>query len=115
MLRVSEDDLDSEPYGPMLYQGKRFTGVAEDRLPDGTMNSATPYVNGWQEGPDYEWYPDGTLKAVGYYHKDIPVGVHCTWRPDGTLAREIEFTDGGRILRRRGFDRKGNVCWEDGG
>lgn len=115
MLRVSEDDLDSEPYGPVLYRGVRFTGVAEDRLPDGTLISVTPYVNGLQEGTDYEWYPNGTLRSEGHYHKDIPIGVHRTWSPEGVLVREIEFTDNGRIVRRRGFDGKGDVLWEDAG
>lgn len=115
MIRVNEDDLDSEPYGPVLYQGERFTGEAEDRLPDGTLVSLTTYVNGLQDGPDKEWYNDGTLRSEGQFRQGVAVGVHRTWDPDGHLVREIEFSDDGRILRRRGFDTAGNVTWEDAG
>ncbi|SFS94236.1 hypothetical protein SAMN05660874_04422 [Saccharopolyspora flava] len=115
MIRVNEDELDSEPYGPVLYDGERFTGEAVDLLPDGTMVSLTTYTNGLQDGPDREWYNDGTPRSEGEFHEGLPVGTHRTWAPEGNLIREIEFSEGGRIIRRRGFDATGNVTWEDAG
>ncbi|MGR3934060.1 toxin-antitoxin system YwqK family antitoxin [Streptomyces sp. BRA346] len=99
--RVREDDLDSyEQDGPVYYRGERYTGEAEERLPDGTLITLTSYLDGRQDGLDREWYPDGTLKSEAHFRDGIPVGVHRTWRPDGTLSSEVEFTDGGSILRR---------------
>ncbi|MDA3646477.1 hypothetical protein LZ318_04500 [Saccharopolyspora indica] len=112
---MNEDDLDGEPCGPVLYEGKRFTGESVDELPDGTLISLTSYANGLQDGPDQEWYTDGSKRAEGLFRQGVPIGVHRTWDPDGRLVREIEFSDGGRILRRRGFDTAGNVTREDAG
>lgn len=115
MIHVNEDELESEPHGPVLHNGARFTGVAEDRLPDGTLVSSTTYADGLQDGPDKEWFNDGALRSEGEFRNGVPVGVHRTWDPDGNLSREVEFTDGGRILRRRGFNAAGEVTWEDAG
>lgn len=115
MTRVSEDDLDSEPYGPALHQGVRFTGEAEERLPDGTLISLTSYVDGLQDGLEQEWYSNGALRSEGNFRQGMAVGVHHTWDPDGNLVRQMEFSDDGRVLRRCGFDSAGNVTWEDAG
>lgn len=112
---MNEDELDSEPHGPVLHDGVRFTGVAEDRLPDGTLVSLTTYVDGLQDGPDEEWFNDGTRRSEGQFQRGVPVGIHRTWGPEGNLSREVEFSDAGRILRRRGFDEAGEVTWEDAG
>ncbi|MER2225227.1 MAG: hypothetical protein ABS976_26935, partial [Rhodococcus sp. (in: high G+C Gram-positive bacteria)] len=72
MIRVDEDDLDSEPYGPVLHREKPFTGETEDRLPDGTLVSRTTYVNGLPDGPEKEWYNDGSLRSEGQFQRGVP-------------------------------------------
>ena len=115
VIEVNEDDLHHEPYGRAWHEGRPFSGQAADRLPNGTLVSLTAYADGLPDGPDLSWYPDGTREMEGHFRQGIPVGTHSRWAPDGTLVRQVEFSEGGRIIRRLTFDREGNVLTESGG
>lgn len=52
--------------------GQPYTGIYENRYPDGTLRERLPYKDG---------YPDG---------------VHEVWNPDGTLRQRVNYQGGFR-------------------
>ncbi|MBV2363586.1 toxin-antitoxin system YwqK family antitoxin [Streptomonospora nanhaiensis] len=110
MTRVTEDDLESQDDGRVLYQGLPYTGEVAELAGDGTVVAVVSYERGREHGPWREWYPDGRLKVAGRveYGKGA-VGTWRTWHPNGRLAERHDFDGDGRLRGVRRWDAEGNL------
>ncbi|WP_146022048.1 toxin-antitoxin system YwqK family antitoxin [Streptomyces sp. CB02959] len=73
------------------------------------MTSLVSYVEGFESGPQAEWYPDGTKKEEGTCRLGVAVGEWRSWRPNGQLAEFSAFNPEGNHLRRQRWDKEGNL------
>lgn len=113
-------DIDQLEYDEVFHHaeldGIPFTGVAQERLPNGTLLGETTYDQGrmhgrsrawlasgqlveeshWRhngkDGPYREWYPDGGKKRYAYFRRNILVrSLH--WDEQGRLVSEFRLSE----------------------
>lgn len=88
-MRVDEKLLDWN--GMYYFEGKPFTGVAEERRADGTLWTETAILNGVEHGPYREWNADGLLTAEWTHDGGAVHGVLRKRHDNGRLAEETEY------------------------
>ena len=96
--RVSGDDLEMGDDYVWRLDGKPFTGVAEDRFPDGGLHGETEYTNGIQDGLSRTFWPDGQLRLEYWLNYGSRVRAR-SWHPNGQMAEDTLV--GGSFMRKR--------------
>jgi antitoxin component YwqK of YwqJK toxin-antitoxin module len=109
MRRIDIDDpeVDIDPGSGLTYQGRLFTGEAEEISPQGVTITISTYVDGHEEGPHLEWYNDGTPRVEGTIRNYRRIGTWRRWHPSGRLAEEVRFSDDGELVLKRRWDESG--------
>lgn len=109
--RVPEDDLEYELDTLTYRNGERFTGIAEERFPDGGLRFETEYRLGILDGLSRTYWPSGEVRLEAWYDYGIKLrerrwydngrpqedvvldrdGVkhHYRWAEDGTIEEAV--------------------------
>lgn len=78
----------------LLYRGRRFTGILEEKFDQVETVRKTHYRGGLSEGIQEEFFKNGQIVARREYNRGQKVGIHRGWYPDGTRRFHYEFSDG---------------------
>jgi len=112
-VKADEEDLDFE-YDMAVYEGESFTGEAVEYDRDGKVVALTTYRNGYEHGPQRQWFPDGTLRVEGTSSCGVgAVGLWREWGPKGNLVGEREFNEMGFIVALREWDDEENLVKDE--
>ena len=80
--------------GKYVYRDSLFSGILEERFPEGQIRARTPYRNGVEQGTAYKWHPNGTFREERSYHAGHKHGRHRGWWKDGSPQFLYRFVDG---------------------
>ena len=108
ILRVLGDDLDFDGNQFAFWEGKPFTGVAYDLMPDGQVWSEIEYIDGKEEGIARTWYPSRQVKHDITYRHGGRHGPEREWFENGNLKRETIF-EHTITVKERVWDEQGNL------
>ncbi len=108
-MRIDDEDTYLENGNLVCYQDKPFTGEVVTHDEEGRVVSLVTYFEGFESGPQTEWYPDGSKKEEGTCRLGVAVGEWRTWYPNGQLAEFSAFSRKGKFLRRQRWDEDGNL------
>ena len=108
-LRVPADELDEDDITVTFWRGEPFSGISEERYPDGALRFELEHTNGIPDGLSRSYWPDGGLHRETWLNYGIRVRVrswyrngqieedlwtaqssfpkHFTWAEDGTMTR----------------------------
>lgn len=108
---VDYDDLVYTDEHVFVHEGKPFTGVAEERFPDGQLRCVFPFEDGKEHGDVEEFFPSGLLMARTPYVRGVVHGRDTEWFEDGgvKVERDVEF---GILMRSRTMDASGAILDE---
>ncbi len=105
-MRINSDDVEWDESGRALVGNSYITGEVVEYDADGKLIARITYRNGWQDGPERQYYPDGSLKSEGFWVYGGRRGRRLFWHPNGQLADELEY-DRGQVVRIGRWDEKG--------
>ena len=108
---VEYDDLVYADSHVFFYDGKPFSGVAEERFEDGSTRCVFPFTNGKEHGEVKTFFASGKPMKSTPYTNGAVHGVEREWFENGSLKieREVEF---GILVRSRTFDESGALVDE---
>jgi antitoxin component YwqK of YwqJK toxin-antitoxin module len=78
----------------LLFKGKRFTGVLEERFDQVGTTRKTEYRDGLMDGLQEEFFDNGQRASRRDYSLGQRVGVHEGWFSNGHRRFHHEFRDG---------------------
>lgn len=78
--------------GVVMYEGKPFSGVVEQRS-ENTLLTRTPYLRGKTHGIVEGWYPEGTARFQKVYREGRREGVHRGYWPEGTPQFVYQYSN----------------------
>lgn len=107
MERVNADDLVQDEPERFLYNGERFTGEAVETNEDGTIIGLNTYRNGYEEGPQREWYPDGSLRSEYWVINGRITGEAREWHDNGRLAKLQHWNEFGEMTAHEEWNENG--------
>ena len=87
-IRVPVDDLDEDDVSLTYWRGERFSGISEERYPDGTLRFEIEHTNGIPDGLSRSYRPDGRLHREMWLDYGVRVRSR-SWYPDGQLEEDI--------------------------
>ena len=108
ILRVLFDNLDFDVNQFAFWEGKPFTGIAYDLMPDGHVWSELEYVDGREEGIGRTWYPSRQVKHDITYRHGGRHGPEREWFENGKLKSETIFEHTINV-KKRVWDEQGNL------
>ena len=91
---VPYDDLEYQPDGVFLYNGKPFSGIAYENDDAGLRKCVIAFVDGREHGAAQSFFKDGKLKTETLYDKGRKHGIERAWFDDGNLKIENLFEYG---------------------
>jgi antitoxin component YwqK of YwqJK toxin-antitoxin module len=110
-MSVQYDDLWYTNEHIFEYQGRRFSGVTEDRFPGGELSCRVTFLNGKEHGIAEEFYRSGKRMARRPYVNGAVHGTDIEWHENGQVKVERQV-ERGLLLRSQTFDESGNLIDE---
>ena len=111
-MTINDDDLLYRMEdGAYLYEGERFTGIAQGFTSEGARVSEIAYVNGIQEGQAKYWYPSGELLGEAHYLNNSLHGASREWHQNGQLKRDAEY-EHAILLKEKKWSQNGELVEE---
>jgi antitoxin component YwqK of YwqJK toxin-antitoxin module len=98
---VTYDDVEYHEDMYLYYHDRRFTGWIVETDERGLVIEEISYLEGFQEGPEIEYYPDGTMKSERTYKRALPHGLARTWHENGNLKSETIYDEGRAMSEQR--------------
>jgi antitoxin component YwqK of YwqJK toxin-antitoxin module len=80
-----------------IYQGvsaSPFSGVMEDRYPDGSLRSRARFEAGVMEGFCEGWHTNGNLQVTETFQSGVSDGIRTKWYPSGAKLSESTIVKG---------------------
>ena len=111
MIRVDEDELEYTDESIYIWQGKPFTGIGYECLPNGALISEVSYVDGIQRGIAREWYSSGQLHVEEHYFDGSKHGEYHEWFENGQLKTETVY-EFSILVKKKVWDEKGSLVKE---
>lgn len=108
MIRVDEDTLEYTNESIYMWQGKPFTGIGYECLPNGDLISEVSYVDGIQRGIAREWYSSGQLHVEEHYIDGSKHGECREWFENGQLKIEAVY-EFSILVKQKMWDEKGRL------
>lgn len=93
-VRVAGEALDHADDTLAYLDSERFTGIAEDRFPDGSLQHETEYRNGILDGVARTYWPDGGVRDEAWYDYGILLRRR-RWYENGVAERDVVLADRG--------------------
>lgn len=78
----------------LLGSATPFTGLREERYPDGALRARIAYRDGVQHGPAQGWHNSGERHSLQYYAWGTAHGRQWQWDVAGRLNRYAEYREG---------------------
>ncbi|GAA5497023.1 putative antitoxin YwqK [Rubritalea halochordaticola] len=107
-MSVPDEMLEFNDDQSCLFEGKLFTGLAFRDFPDGSRESETEYLDGFQTGHEKRWARNGILVADYSFLKGELHGESREWYEAGQLKSEAQY-ELGIELAYRSWDESGNL------
>jgi antitoxin component YwqK of YwqJK toxin-antitoxin module len=98
-----------------IYHGASaspFSGVMEDRYPDGTLRSRARFEAGLMEGLCEGWHTNGTLQVTETFQAGVSDGIRTKWYPSGAKQSESTIVKGRMEGVFRGWHENGQLAEE---
>ncbi len=86
--RVPGDDLEYERDTLTYRAGQRFTGIAEERFPDGGLHFETEYRLGVLDGLSRTYWPGGEVRIETWWDHGVKLRER-TWYADGRPQEDL--------------------------
>lgn len=86
--RVPQDDLDYEVDTLTCRDGERFTGIAEERFPNGGLRFESEYRLGTLDGLTRTYWPNGEVRLETWYDYGIALRKR-EWYEDGSPQQDV--------------------------
>ncbi|MBB3210728.1 antitoxin component YwqK of YwqJK toxin-antitoxin module [Rhodopirellula rubra] len=108
---VAYDDLYYNAAHSYEYDGKLYSGVAEEQFDDGKLRCRFRFHNGQQHGDAEEYYRTGAKRSVTPYVNGAVHGRTIEWHENGRIhiERDNEY---GIMMQSREFDESGTLVNE---
>ena len=71
-----------------LLEGNPFTGLAQDKFPNGRTKCEYPMKDGRIHGIVHEWYDNGQPSVETHFENGKRHGLNRYWSRDGKLMKE---------------------------
>ena len=84
---VPYDDIEWKDESYFL-KGQLFTGIAQDRHPNGQLRSEYPMKNGKPHGLVREWWDNGQPSTETHFENGQRHGSNRYWNREGRLMKE---------------------------
>ena len=110
MLRIAQEQLDTDLDLRVSYNGAPFTGIAFGLGPGGYLQTEMEYLDGWETGRTRWWYPSGLAEYEIELRDGVLHGESRHWHANGKLEKwargefgisleEKEWSYTGELLR----------------
>jgi antitoxin component YwqK of YwqJK toxin-antitoxin module len=106
-MRINFDELDftDELH---TWKGHPFTGIACEYNDQGKLISEVPFVEGFKEGVEREWYPSGQLRREKHLRGAGLHGVLREWFETGQLQIEAYY-EYAILVKKKEWDENGKL------
>ena len=108
MKRVHLNDLDIDEGHVHRHEGSLFTGVGEERGPNGRVREEITFVDGMEHGPSRLFNSAGALLSECTLHNGSAHGTSREWDELGRLRKEV-IHQHGVVISRRDWNENGDV------
>lgn len=107
MVRVDADEIELGDDYIWRRDGEPFTGIAEQRTPDGVLLHEDEYAHGAQDGLAWTYWPDGTRREEHWYDNGIEIRSRY-WHENGQLRKDT-VTDVHGVVKAFTFAEDGTL------
>lgn len=99
-VRTTDQTLDARDMrlqskrGSLFFNDQLFTGITEEKYPDGKVRMLTHFKDGKEEGVAETFYENGEKESHRIYTAGEKDSIHTGWFPGGKMKFEYHFSKG---------------------
>ena len=87
-----------------------FTGMVNDKWPDGSMKYQCVYTDGLKDGPELSWHENGKRKLTAQHKANVQEGQRQEWWNNGNMKRITPYSSGKPHGEAKGWHENGRLA-----